>query len=204
MAELQSKNREVKQQDISQHLLKEAEHEIAHANNDVASAFQRMLAQGGRSLGVRDLHPMLHFFSHHFGLDHLPRAKLQAIASFFGVHTEGTDSFLRISIRARLAELREDDALIHEQGVETLTDAELRDALVARGTPASGKTREERLKALNEWFHVSEQSIPPYLLVLSRAEPYSADELKRASEDLIAAHEAEKRATTIAGLSQAI
>ena len=202
IAELRAEKRETQQREISKHLLTEAEHEIAHAKGDTAAAFQKLLREGGRALHVRDFHPLMKFFNQHFGLKHLSHAKLQAIASFFGVHTEGTDSFLRASILARLAELREDDALIHEQGVDTLTDAELRDALIARGTPITGKSREERLKALGEWFHLAEHSLSPYLLVLSRADAYSEEELKHAAEALEAAHLAEKRATSVAGLVQ--
>lgn len=202
VADARAEEREKQQSEISKHLLREAEHEIAHAKPDTTAAFRRLLSQGGRALHARDFHPLLKFFNEHLGLTHLSHAKLQAIASFFGVHTEGTDSFLRASILARLAELREDDELINEQGIDTLTDAELRDALVARGTPTTGKSREERLQALREWFHLTEHSYTPYLLVLTRAEAYSADELQQAAQALEAAHLAEKRATTVLGLTQ--
>lgn len=201
VAEIRAEKRENEQRKVSKYLLHEAEHELAHhAKGDTAAAFHKLLQHGGTNLHVRDLHPLFKVFSQHFGLKHLSHPKLQAIASFFGVHTEGTDSFLRASILGRLAELREDDNLIHEQGIDTLTDAELRDALLARGTPSTGKSREERLKLLREWFHLTEHSLPPYLLVCSRADAYTAEELQHAHEALAAAHEAEKRATTIAGL----
>lgn len=55
---------------------------------------------------------------------------------FLGLNPIGTATFLRMRLRSHLNEVKADDIEIQKEGLESLTDDELRSASRARGMPA--------------------------------------------------------------------
>lgn len=58
----------------------------------------------------------------------------------------GSSNFLRFQLRMKLRQLKADDQLIHWEGVDSMSVAELQSASQARGMRALGLS-EERLKS---------------------------------------------------------
>lgn len=102
-------------------------------------------------------------------LDNMDRSQLSAICRLLNLTPIGTSTFLRLQIEMRLRHLRADDRLIHKEGMDRLSNAELQTANQERGMPAFGLP-EHRLKAqLGEWVDLSlNYKVPPSLLLLSR------------------------------------
>ena len=76
---------------------------------------------------------------------------------FLGLNPIGTAAFLRMRLRAHLNEIKADDIEIQTEGLESLTDDELRSACRARGMAApfgSGCTSFMQ-KQLRDWIELS-------------------------------------------------
>ena len=76
---------------------------------------------------------------------------------FLSLNAIGTESFLRSRLRTHLNEIKADDIEIKKEGIEQLTDDELRHACRARGMPAPfgrGCTTFMQ-KQLRDWIELS-------------------------------------------------
>jgi len=81
----------------------------------------------------------------------------------------GTDAYLRYMLQKRLRMIKEDDKLIQEEGVDSLSEAELREDCRERGMLGL-RSVEEMRQQLRDWFNLSlNHSVPSSLLILSRA-----------------------------------
>ena len=69
-------------------------------------------------------------------LDNLPRVQLASLCRFVGIQPFGTDAFLAARLRSHLARIKADDRAIKEEGLDSLTDEEMRSACRARGMRA--------------------------------------------------------------------
>ncbi|GBG80972.1 hypothetical protein CBR_g31528 [Chara braunii] len=75
-----------------------------------------------------------------------------------------------MKMAATIARIKEDDKLIQSEGVESLSEAELRAACRQRGILGSNMSVEEMRSELLEWLDLSlNRSLPSSLLILSRA-----------------------------------
>ena len=76
-------------------------------------------------------------FKDELTLDNLDRVQLVSMCQLLAIPPYGTDAFLRGRLRAHLGALKQDDRLIQAEGLDSLTDDELRTAVKARGMKAA-------------------------------------------------------------------
>ncbi|GLC36768.1 hypothetical protein PLESTB_000785100 [Pleodorina starrii] len=105
-------------------------------------------------------------------LDNLERVQLVSMAQFVGINPFGTDQFLKNRLRAHLQKIKHDDYEIEREGLENLTEDELRQACRARGMRApfgEGAVAFMR-RQMHDWLDLSlHRGLPSSLLLLSRA-----------------------------------
>ncbi|KAA3490763.1 LETM1 and EF-hand domain-containing protein 1, mitochondrial-like [Gossypium australe] len=97
------------------------------------------------------------------------RPRLVNMCKYMGISPYGTDAYLRYMLRKRLQEIKNDDKMIQAEGVESLSEAELRQACRERGLLGLLSVEEMR-QQLRDWLDLSlNHSVPSSLLILSRA-----------------------------------
>ncbi|KDO38845.1 hypothetical protein CISIN_1g038596mg, partial [Citrus sinensis] len=95
--------------------------------------------------------------------------RLVNMCKYMGISPFGTDSYLRYMLRKRLQWIKNDDKLIQAEGVESLSEAELREDCRERGMLGLLSVEEMR-QQLRDWLDLSlNHSVPSSLLILSRA-----------------------------------
>ncbi|KAK9997808.1 hypothetical protein SO802_017411 [Lithocarpus litseifolius] len=108
-------------------------------------------------------------FNDELTLDNISRPRLVNMCKYMGISPFGTDAYLRFMLRKRLQEIKNDDKMIQAEGVESLSEAELRQACRDRGMLALSSVEEMR-QQLHDWLDLSlNHSLPSSLLILSRA-----------------------------------
>ncbi|KAL3690690.1 hypothetical protein R1sor_004341 [Riccia sorocarpa] len=115
---------------------------------------------------------ILHFaklFNDELTLDNISRRRLVSMCKYMGIQPYGTDAYLRYSLRTKLNWIKTDDRLIQAEGVESLSEVELRAACRERGMLGLLSVDEMR-QQLKDWLDLSlKKSVPSSLLILSRA-----------------------------------
>ncbi|MFQ6667792.1 hypothetical protein Gotur_033689 [Gossypium turneri] len=97
------------------------------------------------------------------------RPRLVNMCKYMGISPYGTDAYLRYMLRKRLQEIKNDDKMIQAESVESLSEAELRQACRERGLLGLLSVEEMR-QQLRDWLDLSlNHSVPSSLLILSRA-----------------------------------
>mmetsp|Transcript_17598 Transcript_17598/g.52868 ORF Transcript_17598/g.52868 Transcript_17598/m.52868 type:complete len:846 (+) Transcript_17598:182-2719(+) len=129
--------------------------------------------RAGEEVDNAELVKFAQLFNDELTLDNLERVHLTNLCRFIGVTPFGTDEFLRVRLRARLAAIKADDRAIKAEGLDALSESELREACRARGIRANvfgeGASKLMR-KRLSEWLELSlNRMLPSSLLLLSRA-----------------------------------
>ncbi|XVE90699.1 hypothetical protein DITRI_Ditri20bG0097900 [Diplodiscus trichospermus] len=108
-------------------------------------------------------------FNDELTLDNISRPRLVNMCKYMGISPYGTDAYLRYMLRKRLKEIKNDDKMIQAEGVESLSEAELRQACRDRGLLGLLSVEEMR-QQLRDWVDLSlNHSVPSSLLILSRA-----------------------------------
>ncbi|KAK9287976.1 hypothetical protein L1049_016421 [Liquidambar formosana] len=108
-------------------------------------------------------------FNDELTLDNINRPRLVNMCKYMGISPFGTDAYLRYMLRKRLQRIKNDDKLIQAEGVETLSEAELREDCRERGMLGLLSVEEMR-QQLRDWLDLSlNYSVPSSLLILSRA-----------------------------------
>ncbi|XP_021893688.1 mitochondrial proton/calcium exchanger protein isoform X2 [Carica papaya] len=108
-------------------------------------------------------------FNDELTLDNISRSRLVNMCKYMGISPYGTDAYLRYMLRKRLQEIKKDDKMIQAEGVESLSEAELRQACRDRGLLGLVSVEEMR-QQLCDWLDLSlNHSVPSSLLILSRA-----------------------------------
>ncbi|XP_020584619.1 LETM1 and EF-hand domain-containing protein 1, mitochondrial-like [Phalaenopsis equestris] len=108
-------------------------------------------------------------FNDELTLDNISRPRLINMCKYMGITTIGTDKYLRFMLRKKLQQIKEDDKLIQAEGVESLSEDELRQACRERGHLGL-LSKEEMRQQLRDWLDLSlNHSVPSSLLILSRA-----------------------------------
>eukprot|EP01018_Ginkgo_biloba_P006597 Gb_30158 [translate_table: standard] len=72
-------------------------------------------------------------FNDELTLDNISRPRLVNMCKYMGIKPYGTDAYLRYMLRSKLARIKEDDRMIQSEGVESLSETELRQACRERG-----------------------------------------------------------------------
>nr|XP_010912753.1 mitochondrial proton/calcium exchanger protein [Elaeis guineensis]XP_010912754.1 mitochondrial proton/calcium exchanger protein [Elaeis guineensis]XP_010912755.1 mitochondrial proton/calcium exchanger protein [Elaeis guineensis]XP_029118429.1 mitochondrial proton/calcium exchanger protein [Elaeis guineensis] len=108
-------------------------------------------------------------FNDELTLDNISRPRLVNMCKYMGIPPFGTDNYLRYMLRRTLQKIKNDDKLIQAEGVESLSEEELRQACRERGYLGLLSTEEMR-QQLRDWLDLSlNHSVPSSLLILSRA-----------------------------------
>ncbi|KAI3459854.1 hypothetical protein Pfo_016517 [Paulownia fortunei] len=108
-------------------------------------------------------------FNDELTLDNISRPRLVNMCKYMGISSIGTDSYLRYMLRKTLQRIKNDDKLIQAEGVESLSEAELREDCRERGMLGVLSVEEMR-QQLRDWLDLSlNHSVPSSLLILSRA-----------------------------------
>ncbi|KAB1218164.1 LETM1 and EF-hand domain-containing protein 1, mitochondrial [Morella rubra] len=113
-------------------------------------------------------------FNDELTLDNISRPRLLSMCKYMGIDTKlfqfsFTDAHLRYMLRKRLQRIKADDMLIQAEGVESLSEAELREDCRERGMLGDLSVEEMR-QQLCDWLDLSlNHSLPSSLLILSRA-----------------------------------
>ncbi|GLU17905.1 hypothetical protein SLE2022_342520 [Rubroshorea leprosula] len=108
-------------------------------------------------------------FNDELTLDNINRPRLVNMCKYMGIRPIGTDAYLRYQLRQKLRRIKNDDKLIQAEGVESLSEAELREDCRERGMLGVLSVEEMR-KELHDWLDLSlNHSVPSSLLILSRA-----------------------------------
>ncbi|KAK4788890.1 hypothetical protein SAY86_020209 [Trapa natans] len=108
-------------------------------------------------------------FNDELTLDNISRSRLVNMCKYMGINPFGTDAYLRYMLRKRLQSIKEDDRLIQAEGIESLSEAELREDCRERGMLGIFSVEQMR-QQLRDWLDLSlNHSVPSSLLILSRA-----------------------------------
>ncbi|XAR64546.1 hypothetical protein NMG60_11008272 [Bertholletia excelsa] len=108
-------------------------------------------------------------FNDELTLDNVSRPRLVNMCKYMGISPFGTDAYLRFMLRKRLEWIKNDDKMIQAEGVESLSEAELREDCRERGMLGLVSVEEMR-QQLRDWLDLSlNHSVPSSLLILSRA-----------------------------------
>ncbi|TVU15393.1 hypothetical protein EJB05_38912 [Eragrostis curvula] len=108
-------------------------------------------------------------FNDELTLDNMNRSRLVNMCKYMGIQPFGTDHYLRFMLRKKLQDIKNDDKMIQAEGVDTLSEYELRQACRERGHLGLLSTEEMR-QQLRDWLDLSlNHSMPSSLLILSRA-----------------------------------
>ncbi|CAI9090781.1 OLC1v1025626C1 [Oldenlandia corymbosa var. corymbosa] len=108
-------------------------------------------------------------FNDELTLDNISRPRLVNMCKYMNISPFGTDAYLRHMLRTKLQKIKEDDKMIQAEGVESLSEEELRQACRERGMLGLVSVDEMR-QQLKDWLDLSlNHSVPSSLLILSRA-----------------------------------
>lgn len=108
-------------------------------------------------------------FNDELTLDNISRPRLVNMCKYMGINPFGTDAYLRFMLRKRLQKIKNDDKMIKAEGIESLSEDELRQACRERGLLGLLSV-EEMQQQLRDWLDLSlNHSVPSSLLILSRA-----------------------------------
>ncbi|KAI8138263.1 LETM1-like protein [Fennellomyces sp. T-0311] len=109
-------------------------------------------------------------YEYDFELSQIHRANLAAYCRFMGLKDWGMKGMLEKRLNKHLDYLLEDDKLISQEGVDSLSVAELQNAAEERGMRSLDVSEEQLRRSLDYWItvHLNEQHIPRGLLIFSR------------------------------------
>ncbi|GAV83933.1 LETM1 domain-containing protein [Cephalotus follicularis] len=123
----------------------------------------------GASVSNEEILGFAQLFNDELTLDNISRPRLVNMCKYMGISPYGTDAYLRYMLRKRLREIKNDDKMIQSEGLESLSEAELRQACRDRGLLGLLSVDEMR-QQLRDWLDLSlNHSVPSSLLILSRA-----------------------------------
>ncbi|KAK8556487.1 hypothetical protein V6N12_002888 [Hibiscus sabdariffa] len=108
-------------------------------------------------------------FNDELTLDNISRPRLVNMCKYMGISPFGTDAYLRYMLWKRLQRIKNDDKLIQAEGVDSLSEAELREDCRERRMLGTLSVEEMR-QQLQDWLDLSlNHAVPSSLLILSRA-----------------------------------
>lgn len=128
--------------------------------------FMVRMKEGGRASSTEELLSVMKGFKDNVTLDHLYRDQLVAMAQFLGMNHFAPTGILRFQLRQRLRRLRNDDKDILWEGLDNLSEGELKADLRARGLPTTNLTKAQMKDALSDWLKISQVKEVPYSLLI--------------------------------------
>lgn len=128
----------------------------------------------GEQASTEDLLNVAKRFEDELTLDNLSRPQLVSMCRYMNINAFGTDNFLRFQIRNRMRQIKADDKVIQNEGIESLTIQELQNACASRGIRSVGTSPGRLRDELAQWLELHiDHHVPGTLLILSRAFSYT-------------------------------
>ncbi|KAG4125788.1 hypothetical protein ERO13_D10G119300v2 [Gossypium hirsutum] len=158
-------------QDTVKEMAKEVQNSRSGEIKQTAEDLDEFLNRVRRGAGVSndEILGFAKLFNDEFTLDNISRPRLVNMCKYMGISPFGTDAYLRYMLRKRLQWIKNDDKMIQAEGVESLSEAELREDCRERGMLGALSVEEMR-QQLRDWLDLSlNHSVPSSLLILSRA-----------------------------------
>lgn len=158
-------------QDTAKEMAKEVQNSRSGELKRTAEDLDEFLNRVRRGAGVsnEEILGFAKLFNDELTLDNISRPRLVNMCKYMGISPFGTDSYLRFMLRKRLQSIKSDDKLIQAEGVDSLSEAELREDCRERGMLGLLSVEEMR-QQLRDWLDLSlNHSVPSSLLILSRA-----------------------------------
>ncbi|KAK6266365.1 hypothetical protein QUC31_017202 [Theobroma cacao] len=158
-------------QDTVKEMAKEVQNSRSGEIKKTAEDLDEFLNRVRRGAGVsnEEILAFAKLFNDELTLDNISRPRLVNMCKYMGISPFGTDAYLRYMLRKRLQWIKNDDKLIQAEGVESLSEAELREDCRERGMLGVFSVEEMR-QQLRDWLDLSlNHSVPSSLLILSRA-----------------------------------
>ncbi|XVE80831.1 hypothetical protein DITRI_Ditri15bG0011900 [Diplodiscus trichospermus] len=158
-------------QDTVKEMAKEVQNSRSGEIKQTAEDLDEFLNRVRRGAGVsnEEILGFAKLFNDELTLDNICRPRLINMCKYMGISPFGTDAYLRYMLRKRLQRIKNDDKLIQAEGVESLSEAELREDCRERGMLGALSVEEMR-QQLRDWLDLSlNHSVPSSLLILSRA-----------------------------------
>ncbi|EEF32570.1 leucine zipper-ef-hand containing transmembrane protein, putative [Ricinus communis] len=122
-------------QDTVKEMAKEVQHSRSGEIKKTAEDLDEFLTKVRRGAGVsnEEILGFAKLFNDELTLDNISRSRLVSMCKYMGISPFGTDAYLRYMLRKRLQRIKNDDKLIQAEGVESLSEAELREDCRERG-----------------------------------------------------------------------
>ncbi|KAJ4723801.1 LETM1 and EF-hand domain-containing protein 1, mitochondrial-like [Melia azedarach] len=158
-------------QDTVKEMAKEVQNSRSGEIKKTAKDLDEFLNRVRRGAGVsnEEILGFAKLFNDELTLDNISRPRLVNMCKYMGISPFGTDAYLRFMLRKRLQWIKNDDKLIQSEGVESLSEAELREDCRERGMLGLLSVKEMR-QQLRDWLDLSlNHSVPSSLLILSRS-----------------------------------
>ncbi|XP_055813144.1 uncharacterized protein LOC129882736 [Solanum dulcamara] len=158
-------------QDTLKEMAKEVQNSRSGELKKTAEDLDEFLSKVRRGAGVtnEEILGFAKLFNDELTLDNISRPRLVSMCKYMGISPYGTDAYLRFMLRKRLQRIKDDDKLIQAEGVESLSEAELREDCRERGMLGLLSVEEMR-QQLRDWLDLSlNHSVPSSLLILSRS-----------------------------------
>ncbi|CAI9773904.1 unnamed protein product [Fraxinus pennsylvanica] len=158
-------------QDTVKEMAKEVQNSRSGEIKKTAEDLDEFMNKVRRGAGVsnEEILGFAKLFNDELTLDNVSRPRLVNMCKYMGIRPYGTDAYLRYMLRNRLRKIKEDDKMIQAEGIESLSEEELRQACRDRGLLGLLSVDEMR-QQLRDWLDLSlNHSVPSSLLILSRA-----------------------------------
>ncbi|XP_006652470.1 mitochondrial proton/calcium exchanger protein-like [Oryza brachyantha] len=158
-------------QDTAKEMAKEVQTSRSGETKQTAEDLDEFLnkVRKGGHVSNEEILSFAKLFNDELTLDNMNRARLVNMCKYMGIQPFGTDHYLTFMLRKKLQEIKNDDKMIQAEGVESLSEEELRQACRERGHLGLLST-EEMQNQLRDWLDLSlNHSVPSSLLILSRA-----------------------------------
>ncbi|KAL2539732.1 LETM1-like protein [Abeliophyllum distichum] len=158
-------------QDTVKEMAKEVQNSRSGETKKTAEDLDEFMNKVRRGAGVsnEEILGFAKLFNDELTLDNVSRPRLVNMCKYMGISPYGTDAYLRYMLRQRLRKIKEDDKMIQAEGIESLSEEELRHACRDRGLLGLLSVDEMR-QQLRDWLDLSlNHSVPSSLLILSRA-----------------------------------
>ncbi|CAA2998749.1 LETM1 and EF-hand domain-containing 1, mitochondrial-like [Olea europaea subsp. europaea] len=158
-------------QDTVKEMAKEVQNSRSGEIKKTAEDLDEFMNKVRRGAGVsnEEILGFAKLFNDELTLDNVSRPRLVNMCKYMGIIPYGTDAYLRYMLRNRLRKIKEDDKMIQAEGIESLSEEELRQACRDRGLLGLLSVDEMR-QQLRDWLDLSlNHSVPSSLLILSRA-----------------------------------
>lgn len=125
----------------------------------------------GKKVRNSDIVGFSKLFDSELTLENLTKDQLSAMCRMLDIRAFGSVWVLRFKLQEKLRQIQQDDVLIRNEGVDSLSEAELKQACIERGIYTGPEKDAAYLKRkLTDWLELSLlHQVPVTLLLLSRA-----------------------------------